>query len=75
MNLNLNLNLFLFYNGYKLGRMLLFIWPLNEREREKEDRERKREVGGQVMEEINTYVNNASYNRLPNTRRPATESS
>ena len=27
-NLNLNLNLFLFYNGYKLGRMPLFIWPL-----------------------------------------------
>ena len=26
--LNLNLNLFLFYNGYKLGRMPLFIWPL-----------------------------------------------
>ena len=25
---NLNLNLFLFYNGYKLGRMPLFIWPL-----------------------------------------------
>ena len=24
----LNLNLFLFYNGYKLGRMPLFIWPL-----------------------------------------------
>ena len=23
-----NLNLFLFYNGYKLGRMPLFIWPL-----------------------------------------------
>ena len=28
LNLNLNLNLFLFYNGYKLGRMPLFIWPL-----------------------------------------------
>ena len=28
VNLNLNLNLFLFYNGYKLGRMPLFIWPL-----------------------------------------------
>ena len=25
---NLNLNLFLFYNGYKLGRMPLFILPL-----------------------------------------------
>ena len=25
---NLNLNLFFFYNGYKLGRMPLFIWPL-----------------------------------------------
>ena len=28
LNLNLNLNLFLFYNGYKLGRTHLFIWPL-----------------------------------------------
>ena len=28
LNLNLNLNSFLFYNGYKLGRMPLFIWPL-----------------------------------------------
>ena len=27
--LNLNLNLLLFYNGYKIGRLLLFIWPLN----------------------------------------------
>ena len=27
-NLNLNLNLFLLYNGYKLGRTPLFIWPL-----------------------------------------------
>ena len=24
-----DLNLFLFYNGYKLGRMPLFIWPLD----------------------------------------------
>ena len=27
-NLNLNLHFFLFYNGYKLGRMSLFFWPL-----------------------------------------------
>ena len=30
LNLNLNLNLFIFYNGYKLGRMPLFIRPLNK---------------------------------------------
>ena len=50
--MNLNLNLFLFYNGYKLGRITLFIWPLiqnyynlrKERERERaRDRERERE--------------------------------
>ena len=46
--MNLNLNLFLFYNGYKLGRMPLFIWPLIQSKRESEreietERETERE--------------------------------
>ena len=29
MREKINVNVFLFYNGYKLGRRLFFIWPLN----------------------------------------------
>ena len=47
---NLNLIFFKFCNGYELGEMPLFIWPLNINNRVQIEREREREGGGQGME-------------------------